>query len=314
MSEYKLAYAVNDPLTGDVKEQQEAKDCDGVTGYYKTLDTDGMMRTVNYRAHPLTGFNADVVREPVGMPIVNPSPILRAAEIEPARIMAAPMLETRIAAETPVVAAAAAAAPLWRSEPLVETKQASAVVHPAPVLRAELAAAPIAAAPIWRSQPLVETKQASSIVHPAPLLRADFAAAPIAAAAAPIFRSEPLVETKQASAVVHPAAGKFLHAELAAEPIAAVAPQIVRAEPLLATKQATAVVHSAAPVPILRSDFAAAAPLWKAEAAPIATKIISPSMAFDHLTLDGSAYRSFDNRLMTTKLAAEPMAIADLEC
>lgn len=101
LSSYKFGYGVNDAYTGDVKEQSETKDCDTVTGYYKTLDADGLMRTVTYLSHPLTGFQADVRREPYGVPINTvAAPILRGAAIVPA-----PLLESRVA---PVAARIAA--------------------------------------------------------------------------------------------------------------------------------------------------------------------------------------------------------------
>jgi hypothetical protein len=61
---YNYAYGVNDPYTGDIKDQQESKNGDQVIGYYRTMDSDGMLRTVNYNAHPKTGFRAVVNREP----------------------------------------------------------------------------------------------------------------------------------------------------------------------------------------------------------------------------------------------------------
>lgn len=61
---YDYAYGVNDPSTGDVKDQQESRDGDQVTGYYRTLDADGLVRTVSYASNPLTGFQARVTRDP----------------------------------------------------------------------------------------------------------------------------------------------------------------------------------------------------------------------------------------------------------
>lgn len=61
---YKFGYGVSDSITGDVKEQQESKISDQVTGYYKMLESDGRMRTVTYDANPLTGFRAKVSHTP----------------------------------------------------------------------------------------------------------------------------------------------------------------------------------------------------------------------------------------------------------
>jgi len=64
---YNFGYGVNDPSTGDIKDQQETKNGDQLTGYYRLLDSDGMVRTVNYQSHPLTGFTAQVNRDPIGL-------------------------------------------------------------------------------------------------------------------------------------------------------------------------------------------------------------------------------------------------------
>lgn len=61
---YKYGYGVSDSITGDVKEQQESKIGDQVTGYYRMLESDGRMRTVTYDANPLTGFRAKVSHAP----------------------------------------------------------------------------------------------------------------------------------------------------------------------------------------------------------------------------------------------------------
>ncbi|XP_025207018.1 larval/pupal rigid cuticle protein 66-like [Melanaphis sacchari] len=64
---YNFGYGVNDPSTGDIKDQQETKNGNQLTGYYRLLDSDGLVRTVNYQSHPLTGFTAQVSRDPIGM-------------------------------------------------------------------------------------------------------------------------------------------------------------------------------------------------------------------------------------------------------
>lgn len=60
---YDFGYGVNDQSTGDVKEQQESKIGDQVSGHYKTLDADGLTRTVVYKSNPITGFQAHVSRQ-----------------------------------------------------------------------------------------------------------------------------------------------------------------------------------------------------------------------------------------------------------
>lgn len=64
-AQYQFGYAVNDPTTGDQKDQQETRNGDDVTGYYRTVDADGYLRTVRYRSDAVNGFTAQVVREPV---------------------------------------------------------------------------------------------------------------------------------------------------------------------------------------------------------------------------------------------------------
>lgn len=88
-----FGYAVSDPMTGDHKDQQEVRAGDAVAGYYRMLDADGLMRTVHYRADPLTGFTADVDRSPAAV---------AAAKIvtRPAAIM--PVAKTLLAAEPAV--------------------------------------------------------------------------------------------------------------------------------------------------------------------------------------------------------------------
>ncbi|XP_050427254.1 cuticle protein-like [Adelges cooleyi] len=74
---YNYAYGVNDPNTGDQKDQQETKIGEAVKGFYRVLDADGQMRIVNYLSD-LNGFQANVVRSPVttgghGLPVLEKS-------------------------------------------------------------------------------------------------------------------------------------------------------------------------------------------------------------------------------------------------
>lgn len=71
VSSYVFAYGVNDPVTGDIKDQQEVKNGEQVYGYYRLLDADGLVRTVNYQSNPLTGFQAQVSRD---APVVGVAP------------------------------------------------------------------------------------------------------------------------------------------------------------------------------------------------------------------------------------------------
>jgi len=58
---YSYSYGVKDALTGDQKSAHETRDGDVVKGSYSLVQPDGVLRTVNYVAGPLTGFQAEVV-------------------------------------------------------------------------------------------------------------------------------------------------------------------------------------------------------------------------------------------------------------
>nr|XP_022900845.1 cuticle protein 19-like [Onthophagus taurus] len=57
---YAFKYGVADPHTGDVKSQQETREGGVVKGQYSLLEPDGSVRTVDYTADPVNGFNAVV--------------------------------------------------------------------------------------------------------------------------------------------------------------------------------------------------------------------------------------------------------------
>ncbi|XP_060856879.1 uncharacterized protein LOC132934575 [Metopolophium dirhodum] len=62
-SSYHFAYSVEDPLTGDVKSQNEMSDGRGtVKGSYSMVEADGSTRVVEYTADDEHGFNAEVKR------------------------------------------------------------------------------------------------------------------------------------------------------------------------------------------------------------------------------------------------------------
>ncbi|XP_049801320.1 cuticle protein 21-like [Schistocerca nitens] len=82
--EYSYAYNVQDALTGDSKTQHESRSGDVVQGSYSLVEPDGSIRTVDYTADPVNGFNAVVHREAGA----HPAPVVAAA---PA-IAAAPAL------------------------------------------------------------------------------------------------------------------------------------------------------------------------------------------------------------------------------
>ncbi|XP_014286632.1 cuticle protein 7 [Halyomorpha halys] len=72
---YAYNYGVNDPTTGDVKEQSEARDGDVVKGQYSLVEPDGSVRTVHYTADPVNGFNAVVSKSPGVHPHPAPHPV-----------------------------------------------------------------------------------------------------------------------------------------------------------------------------------------------------------------------------------------------
>lgn len=57
---YAYEYRVNDPHTGDIKQQKEERDGDVVRGQYSLVEPDGSVRTVDYVADWETGFHANV--------------------------------------------------------------------------------------------------------------------------------------------------------------------------------------------------------------------------------------------------------------
>ncbi|XP_046988325.1 uncharacterized protein LOC124594017 [Schistocerca americana] len=154
--QYSYGYSVSDALTGDSKTHQESRDGDVVQGSYSLVEPDGSVRTVDYTADPVNGFNAVVHKEGgVHPPVAAPAPVAVAA---------------------PAVARAAIAAPAVAAAPVVRTAIAAPAVAAAPVVRTAVAAPAIAAAPIARA----------AIAAPA---YATYAAAPFARAAyaAPLY-------------------------------------------------------------------------------------------------------------------------------
>nr|CAH7764717.1 unnamed protein product [Callosobruchus chinensis] len=67
-AQYEFAYSVQDPHTGDSKEQHEHREGDAVHGSYSFVEADGTKRIVEYTADDHNGFNAVVHRE--GTPVV----------------------------------------------------------------------------------------------------------------------------------------------------------------------------------------------------------------------------------------------------
>lgn len=60
---YSFSYNVADEHTGDIKNQQESRIGDTVTGHYSLVQPDGVRRVVDYSADDLRGFSATVNNE-----------------------------------------------------------------------------------------------------------------------------------------------------------------------------------------------------------------------------------------------------------
>ncbi|KAF0288836.1 Pupal cuticle protein Edg-84A [Amphibalanus amphitrite] len=67
-SNFQYRYMVSDPLTGDAKSQHETRRGDAVTGEYRVLEANGLMRVVSYTADDAHGFVAHVRWEPAERP------------------------------------------------------------------------------------------------------------------------------------------------------------------------------------------------------------------------------------------------------
>jgi hypothetical protein len=150
---YTFNYGVHDGLTGDVKSQVESRDGGFVKGQYSLVEPDGSVRTVDYTADDVNGFNAVVSKS---APAVHPAPVVKVAA--PAVYAApAPVVKTYAAAPAQVVAAPA--------------------VYAAPAPVAKVAYAP---APVAYSAPAPVAYAA-----PAPAVVKSYVAAPAQVVAAP---------------------------------------------------------------------------------------------------------------------------------
>ncbi|XP_045483702.1 larval cuticle protein A2B-like isoform X1 [Harmonia axyridis] len=78
--QYSYGYDVQDGLTGDSKSQHETRDGDVVKGQYSLVDPDGTLRTVDYTADPINGFNAVVSKQPLHAKVAV-APVARVATL-----------------------------------------------------------------------------------------------------------------------------------------------------------------------------------------------------------------------------------------
>lgn len=84
---------MNDQHTGDIKQQSEQREGDVVKGQYSLVEPDGSIRTVDYTADPVNGFNAVVSKSGPGAhaaPFVKPVsvPVVAQVAYAPAPIAA----------------------------------------------------------------------------------------------------------------------------------------------------------------------------------------------------------------------------------
>jgi hypothetical protein len=121
---YSFSYGIKDALTGDQKSQHESRDGDVVKGQYSLVDADGKLRTVDYTADPIHGFNAVVTRSDLGHQVV------KTVAAAPVAYAAAPVIKTVAAApayyqSAPIVKTVAAAPAYYQSAPIVKTVAAA---------------------------------------------------------------------------------------------------------------------------------------------------------------------------------------------
>ncbi|CAH1391271.1 unnamed protein product [Nezara viridula] len=89
---YSFSYAVNDPVTGDNHGHTESRNGDVVQGRYFLVEPDGSLRTVEYTADPVNGFNANVHKDTAGAhPVAAPVAVAR----PPVAVAATPIAVAR---------------------------------------------------------------------------------------------------------------------------------------------------------------------------------------------------------------------------
>ncbi|XP_022166537.1 leucine-rich repeat extensin-like protein 5 [Myzus persicae] len=176
---YNYGYSLNDPITGELQEQREAKACNDQVVYD---DVKPVIVSKSFVSEPIISvtpgpiLNAEYVSS-------SPAPILR-SDFDSSRIVAAaPLLETKIEAEPVIYAPRPEYAPLPKYA-------APITVTAAPILEAKIAAEPLIYAPRPEYTPL--PKFASPItVTAAPILEAKIAAEPLIYAPRPEYTPIP---------------------------------------------------------------------------------------------------------------------------
>ncbi|CAK1604416.1 unnamed protein product [Parnassius mnemosyne] len=80
---YAFTYGVADHSTGDVKSQHESRDGDVVKGQYSLVEPDGSIRTVDYTADSVNGFNAVVSKIGPSVHSVGPVHVRPVPQVQP---------------------------------------------------------------------------------------------------------------------------------------------------------------------------------------------------------------------------------------
>lgn len=228
LPEYKFGYSVSDALTGDYKTQDEQRDGELVRGRYTVVDPDNTLRTVDYTADPVNGFNAVVRNDPLVGEAVVP-----AAPVAPARYVAS------------------AAAPVYANYPAVASARyaiapaaTTYAVAPAPA-PARYAVAQAPARYAVAQGPVAAVAPARYSFAPAP---ARYSVSPAAAFSAPVAYASPYTAAYTAafpSAAVtqytatgpvaaytqYPAPAAYYAAPYSAAPVAAAPAKLVNAAP-----------------------------------------------------------------------------------
>ncbi|XP_057658229.1 cuticle protein 21-like [Diorhabda carinulata] len=204
---YNFGYAVEDPHTGDVKNQQESRDGDVVKGSYSLVEADGTKRIVEYTADAHNGFNAVVHHEATAY---QSKPL--ASYAQPTYKVAAPVAYAQPAYKVaaPVAYAQPAykvAAPVTYAQPAYKVAAPVTYAQPAYKVAAPVAYAQPAykvAAPVAYAQPAYKVAAPVAYAQPAYKVAAPVAYAQPAYKVAPVtFSSAPEVSYSSISSPAH---------------------------------------------------------------------------------------------------------------
>ncbi|CAH0557213.1 unnamed protein product [Brassicogethes aeneus] len=109
---YAFKYGVSDPHTGDHKQQTETRDGDVVKGQYSLVEPDGSVRTVDYTADSVNGFNA-VVSKSAPSVHAAPAPVVPIAPVQPVVKVVQPVYK-QVVPVPPIVQKQYVAEPLFK--------------------------------------------------------------------------------------------------------------------------------------------------------------------------------------------------------